>query len=100
KFDDDRARSPQQRTARPEQSGIERSWHAGQTSPRIEMGNSRLVTRFGAGRAASAFGKDHELSRAGPGDRSLRPRGHAGQGGHTGAAVDRDEAGFPRVPAE
>src|SRR5262249_15700391 len=100
KFHDDRARSPQQRTAGPEQSRIERSRHARQSEPGVEMYDARFVAGFDAGRAARAFRKDHELAWSWSRDRLLRPRGHAGKRGHARTAVDRDEARFPHVPAE
>ena len=61
-LDADRPRIAPERTAWPEQAGIERDREAWNAHPGIQMRDAVLVARFGAGRAARAFREDHDLT--------------------------------------
>ncbi len=86
------------RPARPEQAGIERNRQAGDAHLRVEVGDAVFVARRRARCPARAFRKDDDLAaalyftaRIGVHRRErLRPF----------AAIDRDHAGLPCVPAE
>src|SRR6476619_8225177 len=61
-LDADRPRVSPERTARPEQAGVERDREAWNAHPGIEVRDAVLVFRFGAGRPARALRKDHDLT--------------------------------------
>ena len=97
-LDPDRAGIAADRSARPEQPGIERDRQARNAHLGIEMHDPVFVLRLGAGRPARAFRKDDDLAIA------LRLRAARTRSSRRApaspAAIDRDHAGLPGVPAE
>src|SRR3954454_21218627 len=61
-LDADRPRVASERTAWPEQAGVERDREAWNAHPGIQVRDAILVFRFGAGRPARALRKDHDLT--------------------------------------
>src|SRR3954469_7832062 len=94
----DRPRIAPERTAWPEQAGVERDREAWNAHPGIQVRDAVLVFRFGAGSPARALRKDHDLTIA----RKLlaHTRVHVGEPLRALAAIHRDHPRLPGVPAE
>src|SRR5215218_11527185 len=61
-LDANRPRIAPERTAWPEQAGVERDREAPNAHPGVQVRDAVLVFRFGAGRPARALRKDHDLT--------------------------------------